>query len=129
MPHASGLLAKAEPPREPTPPPAAPPPPPEKAPPVVIVEKQPDKPQAVVVKAVPPPPVVIAKGEIVFIIRPWAEVHVNGKKLGVTPLSGPVQLEAGEHEVRLVNPDLGKDITRTVTVSANAREVVKEIFE
>src|SRR5207302_8159212 len=77
----------------------------------------------------PPPPVVTAKGELMFIIRPWAEVHVDGKKVGVTPLPAPLVLAAGPHEVRLINHELGKDVTRTVTVSANAREVVKEIFE
>jgi serine/threonine-protein kinase len=82
----------------------------------------------VTLKAPPPPPVVTAKGTLVFIVRPWAEVHVDGKKIGVTPVA-PMQLAVGPHQVRLVNPDLGKDITRTVTISADGKEIVKELFE
>jgi len=38
-------------------------------------------------------------------------------------------LGAGEHTVRLVNPDLGKDITRTVRITASERAVLKELLD
>jgi serine/threonine-protein kinase len=75
------------------------------------------------------PPVVTAKGELVLLIRPWAKVEVDGKDVGVTPLNEPLLLAAGEHTVRLVNPDLGKDITRTVRITASGREVLKELLD
>src|SRR5712664_159821 len=75
------------------------------------------------------PPVVTAKGELVLLIRPWAKVEVDGTEIGVTPLNGPLMLAAGEHTVRLVNPDLGKDVTRTVRITPSGREVLKELLD
>jgi hypothetical protein len=72
---------------------------------------------------------VTAKGELVLRIRPWAKVEVDGLEIGVTPLSEPLMLAAGDHTVRLINPDLGKDVTRTVRITASAREVLKEILD
>jgi len=74
-------------------------------------------------------PVVTAKGELVLLIRPWAKVEVDGHEVGVTPLNEPLMLAAGEHTVRLVNPDLGKDVTRTVRITASEREVLKELLD
>jgi serine/threonine-protein kinase len=72
---------------------------------------------------------VAAKGELVLLIRPWAKVEVDGRDVGVTPLNEPLMLAAGDHVVRLVNRELGKDITRTVHVPASGREVLKEILD
>jgi serine/threonine-protein kinase len=72
---------------------------------------------------------VAAKGELVLLIRPWAKVEVDGRDVGVTPLNEPLMLAAGDHIVRLVNRELGKDITRTVHVTASGREVLKEILD
>src|ERR1700730_13039643 len=74
-------------------------------------------------------PVVTAKGELVLLIRPWAKVEVDGRDVGVTPLNEPLLLAAAEHTVLLVNPDLGKDITRTVRITASGREVLKELLD
>lgn len=76
-----------------------------------------------------PTPVVAAKGELVLLIRPWAKVEVDGQDVGVTPLNAPLMLAAGQHTVRLVNPELGKDITRTVRIPASGREVLKELLD
>ena len=93
--------------------------------PVVIVK---DPPKAVVVPE-QPKPTVIAKGELVLLIRPWAKVEVDGREVGVTPLNEPLMLAAGDHKVRLINPDLQKDIVRTVHITASEREVLKEILD
>src|SRR5205823_1428686 len=77
----------------------------------------------------PVQPIITAKGELVLLIRPWARVEVDGQEIGVTPLNEPLMLAAGEHTVRLVNPDLGKDITRTVRITASGREVLKELLD
>jgi hypothetical protein len=37
--------------------------------------------------------------------RPWAEVHIDNKKIDTTPLKGPVRLYAGTHELALLHPD------------------------
>jgi len=38
-------------------------------------------------------------------------------------------LAAGDHKVRLINPDLQKDIVRTVHITASEKEVLKEILD
>jgi len=103
-------VAVTEPPQEPTP---------------VVIVKEPPKPVEV---PVAPRPTVVAKGELVLLIRPWAKVEVDGREIGVTPLD-PISLSPGDHKVRLINPDLGKDITRTVTISASEKSVVKELLD
>ena len=65
---------------------------------------------------------------LVLLIRPWAKVEVDGREVGVTPIE-PLALAAGDHQVRLINPDLGKDITRTVHINASEKEVLKEILD
>jgi tRNA A-37 threonylcarbamoyl transferase component Bud32 len=101
---------------------------------VAVVESPPAPPPVVVIKeaprpAAPPPPAVTAKGELMLLIRPWAKVEVDGHEIGVTPLADPVILAAGDHQVRLINPDLGKDITRTVHIVASERNTLKEILD
>jgi len=49
---------------------------------------------------------------------PWAEVWVDGKKVGETPL-GHVPLTIGPHEVQFRHPELGTQ-TRTLVVTTGA---------
>lgn len=53
--------------------------------------------------------------------RPWALVYVNGERRGETPIIGLV-LPAGEHELRLENPELS--VGRVVRVKITAGESV-----
>jgi serine/threonine protein kinase len=106
------VVAEAEP---------VPQPPPVQPAPVVIVKEQAPPP--------PPPPAVIAKGELRLLIRPWAKIEVDGREVGVTPLADPLILTVGDHKVRLFNPDLGKDIIRTVHITANDTQTIKEILD
>jgi serine/threonine-protein kinase len=99
------------------------PPKPAESAPVVVVREPPK------VEPPKPAPTVTAKGELELRIRPWAKVEVDGREIGVTPLDAPLLLSAGDHQVRLVNPDLGKDITRTVHITASEKEVLKEILD
>jgi serine/threonine-protein kinase len=87
------------------------------------------RPRRPVPAQVPESMAVAAKGELVLLIRPWAKVEVDGRDVGVTPLNEPLMLAAGDHVVRLVNRELGKDITRTVHVPPSGREVLKEILD
>jgi serine/threonine-protein kinase len=123
-------VVEVVPPKEEPPKPAKPPrrvavtePPKSAEPAPVVVVRDPPKPVE------QPRPTVTAKGELVLLIRPWAKVEVDGREIGVTPLNEPLILAAGDHQVRLVNPDLGKDITRTVHITASEKEVLKEILD
>ncbi len=67
------------------------------------------------------------KTTLVFRIRPYATVLLDGSALGQTPLA-PVQVTPGSHTVRLINRDLGKDLTRTIEVKAGQSNVFKHDF-
>ncbi len=43
-------------------------------------------------------------GHVRFMVAPWAEVSVDGKRLETTPIAGEVRLEEGTHLVTLANP-------------------------
>lgn len=49
--------------------------------------------------------VIPAQGRLRVLVSPWAEVEVNGKKLGVSPPLASFMLPAGEHTVVLRNAD------------------------
>ncbi|NOJ82003.1 protein kinase domain-containing protein [Myxococcus xanthus] len=66
----------------------------------------------------------VAKGRLEFRIRPYAVVSLDGKVLGQTPFAA-VEVPEGRHTVRLVNKELGKDVTRTVDVKAGHATVFK----
>jgi serine/threonine-protein kinase len=46
----------------------------------------------------------MAEGRLHVVVRPWAEVHVDGHSIGTTPL-GAITLPAGTHLVRLTHPE------------------------
>jgi len=56
-------------------------------------------------------------GRLTITSFPWAEVEVDGKNVGNTPIRG-LRLRAGKRRVVLRNPQSGKRVTRTVTVKA-----------
>jgi hypothetical protein len=96
-------------PPEPAPPPALPTPPPEPQPP----------------EPVAPKPVQRGKeGFIEFQIKPSANVFLEGKFLGPTPL-GRVKIPAGTYKVRVVNQELGKDVEGEVQVKAGKTAYVQ----
>jgi hypothetical protein len=47
-------------------------------------------------------------------VRPWADVFVNGRKVGRTPTT--VTLQEGRHAVKLVNREIGKAKRRNVRI-------------
>jgi eukaryotic-like serine/threonine-protein kinase len=63
-------------------------------------------------------------GKIAVRVEPWAAVTLDGKSIGTTPIE-PTEVAAGRHELRLTNPQLGKDEKRLVTVKQGAEQVVK----
>ena len=63
-------------------------------------------------------------GTMALNAQPWAEVWVNGKPLGETPI-GSVTVPIGTHEVIFRHPELGEQVVRaTVTATAPARVTV-----
>ena len=68
--------------------------------------------------AVTPIRVDVPKGSLALNAAPWAEVWVNGDRLGETPI-GNVSLPIGSHDVLFRHPDLGEQ-RHTVTVTMNA---------
>ena len=67
-------------------------------------------------------------GFLLVIVQPWAEVVVDGKVQGETPL-GNIQLPAGEHTVTLSNRDFAGVITDRVTISPNTTVTRKYSFD
>jgi hypothetical protein len=51
-----------------------------------------------------PVPQRASEGMLHVVVRPWAEVSVDGRSVGTTPL-GAVALPAGTHLVRLTHPE------------------------
>ena len=54
-------------------------------------------------------------GRLTIDTRPWTEVYIGERRLGMTPLTG-VRLPAGQHELRLINAQQGLDTTITVRI-------------
>ncbi len=50
-----------------------------------------------------PTPTPVARAQLVISARPWADVEIDGKPYGRTPLAN-VTVEPGEHAVELVHP-------------------------
>ena len=48
--------------------------------------------------------------------NPWADVYVDGKKVGTTPLAG-YKLEAGNHQIKLLNPNCSP-VSRVIKIEA-----------
>jgi hypothetical protein len=52
---------------------------------------------------------------------PWAEVWLDGEKIGETPI-GNLQVRVGTHDVVFRNPDLGeRHLTTVVTMKGPTR--------
>ena len=61
------------------------------------------------------------KGNIALNAVPWAEVWVDGEKVGETPI-GNLSLSLGPHEVVFRHPELGeKRVVTTVTLAGPAK--------
>ncbi len=86
------------------------------------------EPVAVPAAAPPPPktsrPRAAGKGTLVLRVYPWAEVFVDGRSLGVTPMA-PVSLEAGRRVVVLKNPELNQEKRYPVRVPAGGTVVLE----
>ena len=66
------------------------------------------------------PPASGAPGLLDIFVSPWAQVKVDGRAVGQTPIKN-YRLSAGRHRVELINPGLGRRERVTVTVKAGQR--------
>ncbi len=95
-------------------------PPPDAAPPPTPSPPTPDPSHP----STTPPPVKHTEetgdGTVVIIVKPWAEVIIDGKSEGQTPVTK--KLSAGRHKIRLRNSELDKDTTVPLKVRAGKTE-------
>ncbi|GDX81665.1 hypothetical protein LBMAG42_34760 [Deltaproteobacteria bacterium] len=70
------------------------------------------------VEVAPPPPVEKPKGKLsVNVSGGWADIFVDGKKVGTTPVIG-YQLAPGTYSIRAKNEAAGLDSTKQITVKS-----------
>lgn len=50
-------------------------------------------------------PPVLRYGQLSVDIRPYAEVYIDGERVGVSPFNKPLTYPEGEHTIKLVHPD------------------------
>ena len=86
--------------------------------------------------AVAAPPAVIERankpvkkyGRITVLSQPWAEVFLNQRALGITPLTDPLEVPAGRQTLVLRNTELKLEKRVTVEVEPGATTEVKVVF-
>ena len=63
----------------------------------------------------------VPNGSLALNAQPWADVWINGERIGETPI-GNVTVPIGTHEVVFRHPQLGEEVVRaTVTAGAPTR--------
>ncbi len=68
---------------------------------------------------------VAKKGMLTIDTKPWTEVHLGKRKLGITPLLN-IELPAGRHKLKIVNKGRGINETLDVVVKAGKKTTVKK---
>lgn len=66
----------------------------------------------------------LGEGTLQLLVRPWAEVYIGGRKMGITPMA-PITLTEGRYSVRLVNNDLGVTKTRRVRIRRGQQQTLR----
>lgn len=78
--------------------------------PSVVVMKQPEEASR---------PAAAEVASVEFRVRPFGAVWVDGKFLGETPFA-PASMTVGNHQVRVVNRDLGREVTKSFEVKSGS---------
>uniref|UniRef100_A0A7V0Z534 non-specific serine/threonine protein kinase n=1 Tax=candidate division WOR-3 bacterium TaxID=2052148 RepID=A0A7V0Z534_UNCW3 len=68
----------------------------------------------------------LLEGALKLIVRPWADVYIDGKFYETTPIAQPIKLSAGEHRLKLINP-LYKPYEEVIVIKPN--QVLKKSVE
>lgn len=69
-------------------------------------------------------PALQENGYIRVAVSPWAEIYIDGEKVGITPTDKKFQVPAGKHKVQFKNPYY-KSVSMEVKVSNNEIVLVK----
>lgn len=89
--------------------------------PVVVTEELRRRPSAA--STPPRSSTPVGEGKVRVDCRPWANVYINGRQVGVTPTS-PIELKVGRHRVKVVNQELGFSKSTVVEVKKDATVTV-----
>jgi hypothetical protein len=73
------------------------------------------------------PPAAGGTGSVLFTIRPWGEIYVDGQHHGEAPPLYELRLPSGRHRVEIRHPDFLPH-TRTVDVTSGARIEFRHVF-
>ena len=69
----------------------------------------------------------VGTGKLLVRAKPWADVYLNGKKIGTTPMA-PKELAEGTYKVRLHNPTLDQVVNKKVVIKAGQTERINVNF-
>jgi hypothetical protein len=58
------------------------------------------------------------RGQLKINVRPWADVYIDGKRMGSTPLK-PLELTVGEHTVLVKNEKLAEERSFRIIIKPN----------
>ncbi len=47
----------------------------------------------------------IQNGQLFIACKPWADIYIEGEKIDTTPLLSPIELEPGQYNIELKNPN------------------------
>ncbi|MGZ3418508.1 MAG: serine/threonine protein kinase [Polyangiales bacterium] len=89
----------------------------------------------------PPPPVMADPsdtGRLRILVRPWADVVIDGRKIDTTPIGKPIALRPGKHVILLQHPSVterrvveiekGQQVTLDVTLNVPAAAASDEFL-
>ncbi len=63
-------------------------------------------------------------GQLFVICNPWAQIYIDGQYAETTPLSRPLKLKTGEHELGLKNPNF-ESLTKTIDIKPGIIDTVR----
>jgi serine/threonine protein kinase len=66
-------------------------------------------------------------GTLSLVVKPWAEISIDGKLFGSTPI-GAINLPEGQHLVQLRNPDISAVALRVVKIYADKKTELVHTF-
>ncbi len=79
------------------------------------------------VKDTPKPTVKKMEGRLKVVVEPWAEIYLDGVKIGETPLAAR-RLPEGKYQVLLKNPQMGRRLKKTVLIIAGKDTLVRHVW-
>jgi hypothetical protein len=62
-------------------------------------------------------------GSLKISVRPWADVYIDGKFYETTPIAKPIQLSAGRHTLKLINPSF---VTHEEVIVIEANKMLRK---